>query len=127
MSFGTLRRHSAGKMHQRAWLQEKVEDSSNPKDDRGHPVYEWANVGDERIPIAIKRLAGSELDRARQLQATATHRIDCRFMPDPDDPSMPIVKREMRFLFGSRELFIGDVEDVEEQHRFLVIICEERS
>ena len=44
--------------------------------------------------------------------------ITCAYIPE--------VKAEMRLNLGGRALYIGDVENVDEANRTLVLLCEEK-
>lgn len=107
-------------MRHRAWLQVKRApvDPDDQFDDRGHAVFTWGNVHDERVPFSVEQLFAGELERARQLQAGASHRVLMRYLPG--------VTRDMRFLMDDRAFYIGGIENIDESNRFLVLICEEQ-
>ena len=51
--------------------------------------------------------------------ADATHRVKIRYLAD--------VTPKKRFLFGTRELYIESVQNIDERNRELVLTCVERS
>lgn len=112
--FGKLRRHSVSRLRHRVALQQAVKTSDNA---HGQPVYTWTTVI-ASLPCAIKTLSGTEADTARQLTADATHRVDVR--------SNDSINEEMRLVFGSRHLYIGSVEKIDEIDRFMVLVCAEK-
>lgn len=118
--FGTKKRHRVGKLRHRAWIQEKrTPTPPDPtEDERGQTIYSWENVFSERVPIGIQRLHGGELERARQLQAGATHRVEMRYLPG--------ITHHQRFKLDGRALYIGEIDNLDEANRFLVLICEEQ-
>lgn len=118
--FGTVKRDRVGKMRHRALLQYKkfADDPADQYNNRGRSQFTWTNVFDEHVPISIKQLYGRESEQARQLVANATHRVTMRYLAG--------VKRDMRLKMGDRILYIGDVDNLEESNRYLVLLCEER-
>ncbi len=87
-------------------------------DDRGQPVYTWSEVA-SRVPCRIKTLGGGESEKARQLFAEATHRVEMR------TPSVAIDEK-MKLVFEGRDLFIGFIDDEEQVGRFTHLLVAER-
>lgn len=65
----------------------------------------------------VEPLTGRELDRVRQLHATATHRVSTRYLAG--------VLTTYRVTFRGRTFAINDVRNPEERGRELILICTE--
>lgn len=69
----------------------------------------------------IEVLSGSELELARQLYTQASHRVTIEYLPTLDTTGIT----HRRFLFGSRYLYIGHINNPEFENRHLEILCGE--
>lgn len=65
----------------------------------------------------IHPLAGSELLRAGQFDATLSHRISIRYYPG--------IHPSWRVKYGTRVFDIKSVADLDERHREIELMCEE--
>lgn len=113
--FGTSRRTTIGKMRQRVSIQRQLQTGT---DDRGHPMYQWSSVVAD-VPCSIETLRGNEAERAKQLFASATHRVEMR------TPAASITE-EMKLVFKGRDLFIGFIDDLSQVGRFVQLLVAER-
>jgi SPP1 family predicted phage head-tail adaptor len=69
------------------------------------------------VRARVEPLRGDERPRAMQIEAALTHRVTIRHRPD--------VTARMRLIFDTRIFNIRAVIDVQEQGRFLDLMCEE--
>ena len=92
-------------------IQEKVPRGTG---DRGQPLHEWATIY-ESVPAQVEPLAGQEQQFARQLIATATHTVTCRYLP--------AITSRHRIKWGDAILDIGAVLDVDGMGRELQMAC----
>lgn len=125
--FGTPKRtaydplQSLGSLRHRVSIQKQVlskdEEGNDVYDDNGQPVYTWQVLAGN-YPCKIETLTGSEGERARQLQADATHRVWARGNPN--------ITEQMKFVFKGRDFFIGYVNDVDQVGRFNWFLCAEK-
>lgn len=113
-SLGSIR-NAIGSFRQRVSIQRQLISST---DDRGQPVYTWVNVA-TKIPCRIQTLSGGEAEKARQLFAEATHRVEMRALSTEVDETMKVV-------FRGRDLFIGFIDDFEQVGRFLNLLVAEK-
>lgn len=67
----------------------------------------------------VSPLTGTELERARQVVANATHEVIVRFND--------LVTPRKRFIFDNRELNIENVRNIDERRIKMVCICVEQS
>lgn len=67
-----------GKLRHKAAIETFNETS---KSDRGHPIGQWVSLY-EFVPMQIETLNGRELEDARQIVPTATHKVTMRYHPD---------------------------------------------
>ncbi|MEM0926109.1 MAG: phage head closure protein [Planctomycetota bacterium] len=119
--FGTLRRSTIGKMRHRAILEEKkTPEGSDEYDARGQENFTWESVLSEQIPCEMKQLFGREREQARTVVANATHRVTMHYIRD-----VPL-SREMRLKIDDHNLYIGDIDNIDESNRTLVLLCEEK-
>jgi head-tail adaptor len=86
-------------------------------DDRGQ------EHGDTRlyqgVPCSIEPLNSRELEAARQIYATATHKVELY-----GDPKIPLSHRDYLKVNG-RTLFIGDMVDVKQNGEQYTLTCGE--
>lgn len=85
-------------------------------DSGGGQTVSWSSGA--TVWAEITPLSGGELLRQDRLSATITHRISLRYRSD--------VAPEMRFRSGERLFEILTVRDVDERHRRLECLCEEK-
>lgn len=71
------------------------------------------------IWASVEPLSGSEQWRARQVQASTTHKVTIRYLAG--------VTSKMRVKFGSRYLLIESVKDDEERHWEMILMCTEQT
>lgn len=83
---------------------------------RGQSSGSWSTV-EANVPAKIENLTGREAERARQIAPTATHQVTLRYRSG--------VTTQQRLLFGSRELNIEHVNNLDERNRVLVLLCKE--
>jgi SPP1 family predicted phage head-tail adaptor len=93
-----------------------LESASKTPDGGGGSLVVWEEV--ESLWVAIRPLAGRELQTAGQFSSRLSHEIILRY----GTPVLP----EMRFRKGSRIFEIMSVMDVDEKNRWLRALCEER-
>jgi head-tail adaptor len=88
------------------------------QDDRGQ------EHGDTRlyagVPCSIEPLNSRELEAARQIYATATHKVELY-----GDPKTPLAHKDYLKL-GSRRLKVGSIRDLKQNGEQLELLCEER-
>jgi SPP1 family predicted phage head-tail adaptor len=88
------------------------------QDDRGQ------EHGDTRlyqgVPCSIEPLNSRELEAARQIYATATHKVELY-----GDPSIPLAHKDF-IKVQSRKLKIGSIRDLKQNGEQLELLCEER-
>lgn len=72
-----------------------------------------------KVPCSIETLSGQELERARQLVSTATHKVEMY-----GDPKKPL-KRTDFLDFEGRTLEIGQILDKNQNGVELELICGE--
>jgi SPP1 family predicted phage head-tail adaptor len=82
---------------------------------RGEPTGSWSTVGGRWAEII--NLSGSELEKARQLQADASVRVRFRFYSG--------LTTRHRLLFGSRVFQIGHIDDVDQLGVEHILTCSE--
>ncbi|HDZ39249.1 MAG TPA: head-tail adaptor protein [Marinobacter sp.] len=102
----------AGQLRHRVEVQASSEANS-----RGNTTKTWTT--EVTIWAGIEPLSGRELIEAQEVVADATHRVKIRYLAD--------VTPKKRFLFGTRELYIESVQNIDERNRELVLTCVERS
>lgn len=85
---------------------------------RGQPIIAWTAFACD-VPIAIKPLAGKEAEIARQLVATATHRIKLRHYAG--------LSETMRINFAGKYFNIGWVKDDFIRHETELVCTEQKS
>lgn len=71
------------------------------------------------VPCSIETLSGLELIRARKLLGDATHRV--RFYADPDTP----LNVRDYLVFGTRNLYIGHINDADQLGTIYELLCTE--
>lgn len=116
--FGTTTsrdRHRLGAMRHKGVIEHKV---STGVDSKGQDVFTWKDFVGTLVPCQIKQLFGRELENARSMLATATHRVRFRYIPG--------VNEDMRLNFSDRYFYFGVVENVEESNRFMSVVAEEK-
>ncbi len=67
----------------------------------------------------VSPLSGTELERARQVVANATHEVTVRFND--------FVTARKRFVFKNRELNIENVRNIDERGIEMVCLCVEQT
>lgn len=82
---------------------------------RGERTGSWSDVATVRAQI--EQLSGDEIEQAHQLVANATHRVTIRYTAN--------ITPEHRVKFGSRYLYVGAVNDIENLNRLIVLTCRE--
>lgn len=92
-----------------------VQTASVARDGYGQPIETWG--ADGTIRASIEQLSGTELVNAKQVNADVTHRIKTRYRADLSETN--------RLLFGTRAFGILNVNDVEERHREMWLLCKE--
>ena len=105
---------NAGLLCHRVTLQEPAETA----DEYGQMIPGWASLG--TFWAGVEPLQGREAERARQLIATATHKVTLRWL-GPD----VIPRPQPRIVFGSRILHIEAVLNLDEgDHHYQVLAME---
>ena len=89
--------------------------SALTNDSFGQPVETWATSS--TVWGSVEPLRGREYFAAHQVHADATHAVRIRYLSG--------LTREMRFLFGSRQLEILEVRNVDERGIYQDCICRE--
>lgn len=106
MRAGRLGRH-------RVDIEQPVEGTA---DAAGEIPITWS-VYASSVPVEILPQGGREFYQAAQVQAEMTHLLKLRYLPG--------VTSKMRALFGTRELNILDVQNVDERGREMLLTCKE--
>ncbi len=101
-----------GKMRHRLMIERR----ETVPDGAGGTVVTW--MSGETVWAAIEPVAGVEVLRQDRLSGTLTHRVTVRYRSD--------IAPEMRFRSGDRIFEISVVRDIDERHRWLDCICEEK-
>ena len=105
------RRIASGDMRSRVTLQTPVDSV----DDSGALLRVWTSIVDVWAKIETQR--GSELFVAGEQETVLAHLVTIRWRPDTASP--------MRFLLGSRALYIRAAFDPDSRRRHLVCRCDE--
>lgn len=92
-----------------------IQTATSTRDGFGQPIQTWANTG--TIRASIKQLSGTELVNAKQVDGEVTHVLGARYQSG--------LTIENRLVFDGRTFGILNVNDVEERHRDLEILCKE--
>lgn len=71
------------------------------------------------VPCSIETLSGDELMQAQKQFSRATYRVEMY-----GDPAWALTTNDY-LLFGSRSLFIGRIDDEQQNDKRLVMICGE--
>ncbi|MEO0618818.1 MAG: phage head closure protein [Pseudomonadota bacterium] len=85
-------------------------------DDAGGEIVTW--IGGATVWGEVTPLSGVEFLRQDRLASTLTHRVRLRYRDD--------VSAAVRLRLGGRIFEILSVRDVEERHRWLECLCEEK-
>ncbi len=85
-------------------------------DGAGGELVSW--IGGDAVWAAIEPLSGVELLKRDRLAGALTHRVTLRFRAD--------ITPEMRMRLGNRIFEISVARDVDERHRWLDCLCEEK-
>lgn len=85
----------------------------------GEHVPDWQPFGPEFIWGSLRQLSGREIERAMTLQIEATDLITIRYLSG-------VTAKRMRAKLGSRIFEFGFVNDIEDAHIKLEILCCER-
>lgn len=101
-----------GQLRQYANIESYTKTSSG---DRGQPVGTW-NVLYASVPMGIVELDGRQLELAKQLVASATHKVTIRYIAN----MLPIT---MRVNFNGRLLRIEHVGELDFRQRYLILTC----
>jgi SPP1 family predicted phage head-tail adaptor len=106
----------AGRLDKRLWLQgppvgrDPVTHAVSQRDEDWVPIAEvWASV---------ESTEGSERWNSARVQYEATDVVRMRFRT---------VNTTMRFVYGGRKLNVVHVNDLEERHKELVVLCKEEA
>ncbi len=103
---------NAGSLRHRVVL----ERAGKVADGGGGSLITWEMV--TALWVAIRPLSGREKTGAGQFASSLSHEIILRYMPR--------LLPEMRFRKGERVFEIRAVMDVDEKHRWLRVLCEEK-
>jgi SPP1 family predicted phage head-tail adaptor len=96
----------------------EIQSESASGDGGGGQTGPWASPAIvATVRARVEPLRGDERPRAMQIEAALTHRVTIRHRPD--------VTARMRLIFDTRIFNIRAVIDVQEQGRFLDLMCEE--
>ncbi len=106
MRAGKLGRH-------RVDIQQPVEGTANAA---GEIPITWSTYASS-VPVEIVPQGGREFYQAAQVQAEMTHLLKIRYLSG--------VTSAMRALFGTRKLYILDVQNVDERSREMLLTCKE--
>lgn len=101
----------AGTMRRRITIQQ----SSDVPDGSGGVQRTWTDFA--TVWAEITPAAGKEVFQAEQVRADAMYNINIRYLQG--------VSAEMRVLYGTRRFNIRAVNDVNEMHRKITLVCEE--
>lgn len=101
----------SGKLKHRITIQAATE----TRNDTGDVLKSWATFADRWA--SIEPLTGRELMKAQQVSSEVTHKVTIRYLAG--------VTPQHRILFGSRVFNINSVLDSMEQHKELVLMCNE--
>lgn len=101
-----------GKLKRRVTLQTFTQTD----DGAGGFIDGWQDI--TTVWASITPLQGRELYQAQQVDAEVTHRVTIRYREN--------VNSDMRILYNNRELTIQSIINVDENNRFLELICQER-
>lgn len=82
--------------------------------DEGYQVEEWANVA--TVWASIKNLHGNEFFQAQAINSKATCKMNIRYIKD--------VNTGMRVVYGDKIYNILYVDDIEENHIEIELLCE---
>lgn len=104
----------AGKLRHYVNVEHKV--TTGPTDTRGHTVAEWQTLYAD-VPAEVVTLSGREVELARQITASADHRITIRYHSG--------ITEEMRFALGDRVFNIVWINNVDQRNRTLETLCTE--
>lgn len=98
-------------------LRQKVTIQSPPTGTgtRGERTGDWSDLATVRAHI--EWLSGDEIIQAHQQVANATHRVTVRYLAG--------ITPEQRLKAGTRYLYIGAVNNVDELNRVIVLTCRE--
>ncbi len=105
----------AGKLRHRVSLQTPVDGAADGGGGRADPT--WTNVV-AALAANVVPLTGREAFQHQQINPAVNHRVEIRYRTG--------LTSKMRVLYGSRELYIESIIDVEERHREMHLMCEER-
>jgi SPP1 family predicted phage head-tail adaptor len=105
----------SGKYRHYANIEQAVVSGTGP---RGQPVIVWT-VFLANTPLAIVPLSGRMLEITRQLVATATHRVELRYLPG--------IEAGMRVNFEGRYLNIGFVDEMDFKRHDMALVCTEET
>jgi SPP1 family predicted phage head-tail adaptor len=94
-----------------------IERRQGGQDAYNQPIDDWAKINCAPIMASVRPLAGREYFAAQQVQASVSHEVRLRWMPDvlPSD----------RIRYGERVFDIKSVLNIDEANRELVIMCTE--
>lgn len=104
----------AGKLRHYVGLERFVKVGSTA---RGLPEGQFRQVA-SNVPATVEPLSGRQAEIARQLVATATHRVTMRWR-DGVEPKMVVT-------FQGRRLTVGHVSDGDFRKRYLELTCTEQ-
>ena len=79
----------------------------------------WGN--DDTVRAHITTLSGREVEIARQIYPSATHRVTIEYLSSMDSTGAT----RKRVLFGERALFIGHVNNPDMENWHLELLCGE--
>ena len=102
----------AGKLRHPVTIQEVTVTNAN-----GEVSRAWATITHGSVRAAIMPQNGREYYQAKQVHADMTHLVRIRYLAG--------VTPEMRVRFGTRNLNIIDVVNIEERGRQMLLTCQE--
>ncbi len=94
----------------------EVQQATETQDEYGGMTLVWETI--EQRTASIRPMGGRELFEAQQVVATASHEVRMRYTST--------ITPQLRLLFGTRIFEIGQVINVDERNRELVLLCTEK-
>jgi SPP1 family predicted phage head-tail adaptor len=85
--------------------------------DRGQIKPDWQTLYSS-VPMSIENLSGRQLELARQLIPTATHKVQLRYLSG--------IAPMMRVAFNGRYFNIESVDEKDFRDRYLTLLCTEQ-
>ncbi len=94
-----------------------IQESTETQSASGEPTQAWVKKYD--VWSSVQQMSGQELFQADQVTPGATHKVKMRHCEG--------ITTKMRVLFGTRELYIVSVNNVDERDTMLILICKENT